>query len=80
MNEEIMNRILIVRHTREHQNCILRTPDWKTKQNGSSECCSKDTPCSHGVRKKKNQQPSIARKLLIFSVDQVGLEPTTSRL
>ena len=39
-----------------------------------------EAPCSHRVRKKKNQQLSIARKLLIFSVDQVGLESTTSRL
>ena len=36
--------------------------------------------CSQIVRKKRNQQPSIARKLLIFNVDQPGLEPGTSRL
>ena len=36
--------------------------------------------CSQIVRKKRNQQPSISRKLLIFSVDQPGLEPGTSRL
>ena len=36
--------------------------------------------CSQIVRKKRNQQPSINRKLLIFSVDQPGLEPGTSRL
>ena len=36
--------------------------------------------CSQIVRKKRNQQPSTARKLLIFSVDQPGLEPGTSRL
>ena len=35
---------------------------------------------SHCFRKKKNQQLSITRKLLIFSVDQPGLEPGTSRL
>ena len=32
------------------------------------------------VWKKKNHQPAIARELLIHVVDQVGLEPTTSRL
>ena len=32
------------------------------------------------IDKKKNQQPSISRKLLIFIVDQPGLEPGTSRL
>ena len=37
-------------------------------------------PCSHRVRKKKKQQPSNLRKLLIFNVDQPGLEPGTSRL
>ena len=36
--------------------------------------------CSQIVRKKRNQQPSIVRKLLIFNVDQPGLEPGTSRL
>ena len=36
--------------------------------------------CSQIVRKKRNQQPPIIRKLLISNVDQVGLEPTTSRL
>ena len=36
--------------------------------------------CSQIVRKNRNQQPSISRKLLIFSVDQPGLEPGTSRL
>ena len=40
----------------------------------------KKHPCSHRVRKKKNQQPQNLCKLLIFSVDQPGLEPGTSRL
>ena len=35
---------------------------------------------SHCFPEKKNQQLSIARKLLIFNVDQPGLEPGTSRL
>ena len=30
--------------------------------------------------RQKNQQPAMIRKLLIFSVDQPGLEPGTSRL
>ena len=46
-----MDRKLVGSHVREHQNCILRTPDWKTKQDESSECCCKYAPCSHGVRK-----------------------------
>ena len=35
---------------------------------------------SHCFRKTKNQQPQSLCKLLIFSVDQPGLEPGTSRL
>ncbi|MCF0187170.1 MAG: hypothetical protein HUJ98_11855 [Bacteroidaceae bacterium] len=35
---------------------------------------------SHCFPDKENQQPTKVRKLLIFSVDQPGLEPGTSRL
>ena len=36
--------------------------------------------CSHGVRKSKKKHLRNLRKCLIFSVDQPGLEPGTSRL
>ena len=57
-----MNRKIVVRYVREHQNSILRTPDWKTKQNGSSECCCKCAPCSHGVRKTKKKDSRFSRE------------------
>lgn len=34
----------------------------------------------HGLRRNEKQRPTNARKLLILSVDQPGLEPGTSRL
>ena len=64
----------------EHRNIILRTPTTKFMKIACSHRFLERSPCSHGVRKKKNQQLPIARKLLIFNVDQPGLEPGTSRL
>ena len=52
---------------REHRNIILRTPTTKFMKIACSHRFLERSPCSHRVRKKKNQQLQNLCKLLIFS-------------
>ena len=75
-----MNSKLVVEQVCKHQNSILRTQNGVFVFIGSVNCCSVNGPCSHGVRRNKEKGAAISRNSLIFSVDQTGLEPVTSRL
>ena len=80
MNEEKMNKKLVVSHVCEQNMRVLRTKYSNQELQRGYTMFRRISFCSQIVRKKRNQQPSIARKLLIFNVDQPGLEPGTSRL
>lgn len=75
-----MDSKLVVEQVCEHQSSILRTRNGIFVFIKNVNCRSANVPCSHSVRMDKEKGAAISRNSLIFIVDQVGLEPTTSRL